>query len=75
MVRAEPKGPSPDMKVLTSPELALLGAGDSGRLPLRCGRRRHLGVIRWEKHGVDVLHRDPTVRVDVWVEEAGGALT
>jgi hypothetical protein len=73
--RAEPKGPSPDLKVLTTLELALLGAGDSGRLPLRCGRRRRIGVIRREQHGVDALHRDPIVGVDVRVEVVGRALT
>jgi hypothetical protein len=75
MVREEPKGSSPDLNVLSSLVLTLLGAGDSRRLPLWCGRRRRLGVIQWEQHSVDALHGDPVISVDVRAEEVGGALT
>jgi hypothetical protein len=44
--------------------------GDNGgRLPVRVGGLRGLGVIRHEEHGVDALHGDPVVGVDVRVQE------
>ena len=44
--------------VLTSPELALPGAGDGGRLPVRGGghRRGRLLVVLRQQHGVDDVH-------------------
>ena len=60
---------------LPSTEFVLLAsAGDGGRPPDRRRVRRRLGVIRREQHGVNALHCDPAIRVDVRVEEIRRAL-